>query len=164
MQKWYVVHTQARQEARAELNLRRQGFEAWLPLFRRSRRHARRIDDVLSPLFPRYLFVGLDLSIQPWRTINGTFGVVRLLCNRDTPLVVPEGLVEEIMQRRDESGTIVLSPRRLAVGDSVKVSTGPFADLEGLFQTMSGRDRVVLLIKLLGREVRAKVPLRDLAA
>jgi hypothetical protein len=41
---------------------------------------------------------------------------------------------------------------------------GPFADFEGLFQTMSGRDRVILLINLLGREVRASVPLRGLAA
>jgi transcriptional antiterminator RfaH len=53
MQRWYVVHTQSYQEARAELNLRRQGFEVWLPLSRRRRRHARRIDTVLAPLFPR---------------------------------------------------------------------------------------------------------------
>jgi transcriptional antiterminator RfaH len=164
LKRWYVVHTQARQETRAELNLRGQGFEAWLPVFRRVRRHARRIDHVLAPFFPRYLFVRLDLSIEPWRAINGTFGVIRLLCNRDTPLVVPEGLVEEIMERRDEWGTVLLSPRRLGVGGSVKVATGPFADLEGLFQTMSGRDHVVLLINLLGREVPASVPLSDLAA
>jgi transcriptional antiterminator RfaH len=106
----------------------------------------------------------LDLSVQPRRAINGTFGVIRLLCNGDMPLAVPEGLVEEMMQRRDESGTIVLTPPRFAVGDAVKVTTGPFADLEGLFQTMSGPGRVVLLINLLGREVRARVPLRDLAA
>ena len=164
MKRWYVVHTQSYQESRAELNLRRQGFEVWLPLTRRTRRHARRIDTILAPLFPRYLFVRLDLRSQTWRSINGTFGVVRLLCNGDMPLAVPEGLVEEMMQRRDESGTIVLMPRRFAVGDAVKVTTGPFADLEGLFQTVSGPDRVVLLVNLLGREVRARVPLRDLAA
>ena len=164
MQGWYVVHTQAHQEARAELNLRRQGFAAWLPLFRRARRHARRIDHVLAPLFPRYLFVRLDLSIQPWRAINGTFGVVRLLCNGDTPLAVPDGLVEKIMQRRDGSGTVVLPPRRLAVGEAVRVALGPFADLEGLFQEMAGRDRVVLLFNVLGRKVRASVPLAGLAA
>ena len=164
MKRWYVVHTQTYQEGRAELNLRRQGFEAWLPLYRRVRRHARRIDTVLAPLFPRYLFVRLDLSTQPWHAINGTLGVARLLCNGNTPLAVPKGLVEEILQRRDESGTIVLTPRRLAIGDAIKVTTGPLADLEGLFQNMSGRDRVVLLINLLGRQVRASVPLRELAA
>jgi transcriptional antiterminator RfaH len=87
-----------------------------------------------------------------------------LLCNGETPLALPEGLVEEMMQRRDESGTIVLTPRQFAVGAAVKVGTGPFADLEGLFQTVSGPDRVVLLFSLLGRQVRASVPLRALVA
>jgi transcriptional antiterminator RfaH len=163
MKRWYVVHTQARQEARAEANLRRQGFEAWLPLIRHARRHARRVDSTLAPLFPRYIFVQLDLTRQPWRSINGTFGVVRLLCNGDTPLVVPAGFVEEIMQRCDEAGTIIGPPHPLVVGEPVKVAMGRF-NLEGLFETRSGQDRVVLLIKLLGREVRASVPLKGLAA
>jgi transcriptional antiterminator RfaH len=67
MKRWYVVHTQARQEARAQVNLRRQGFEAWLPVIRRARRDARRVDSTLASLFPRYLFVRLDLTSQPWR-------------------------------------------------------------------------------------------------
>lgn len=161
---WYVVHSQPHQETRAELNLRRQGFEVWLPLFRRARRHARRVDDVLMPFFPGYLFVRLDLSTRPWRAINGTFGVIRLLCNGDTPIAVPEGLVEEIMQRRDSSGTIVFTPHHLRVGEAVSIALGPFAHLEGLFQTMSGRDRVVLLMNMLGRTVRTSVPLREVAA
>jgi transcriptional antiterminator RfaH len=163
MHRWYVVYTQTYQEARAELNLRRQGFEAFLPLVRRRRRHARRIDTVLAPLFPRYLFVQLDVSTQRWRAINGTFGVSRLVCNGDTPLAVPAGLVEEIRERCDKVGTIIGSPRPLVVGESVKVAMGRF-DLGGLFETQSGQDRVVLLIELLGREVRASVPLTGLAA
>jgi len=163
MKRWYVVHTQGRQEGRAEVNLRRQGFEAWLPLIRQTRRHARRLDRVLAPLFPRYLFVQLDLTRQAWRSINGTFGVVRLLCNGDTPLVVPAGLVEKIMRKCDGAGTVVGPLHPLVVGEAVKVAMGRF-DLEGLFETKSGQDRVVLLIKLLGREVRATVPLSGLAA
>ena len=164
MNRWYAVNTQPHQEARADENLRRQGFYSWLPQFRRLRRHARRTDHVLAPLFPGYLFVRLDPEIERWRSINGTFGVVRLLCNGDTPLAVPDGLVEEIMQRRDGSGIVVLPPRRIAVGEAVRIAVGPFADLEGLFQEMSGRDRVVLLFNLLGRKVRASVPLAGLAA
>jgi transcriptional antiterminator RfaH len=164
MKRWYAVNTQPNQEARADENLRRQGFCSWLPRFRRLRRHARRTEFVLSPLFPGYLFVKLDPGTERWRSINGTFGVIRLLCNGDTPLAMPEGLVEEIMQRRDGSGLVALPPRRLAVGNAVRIAAGPFANLEGLFQEMPGRDRVVLLFNLLGRKVRASVPLAVLAA
>ena len=90
--------------------------------------------------------------------------VVRLLCNGDIPLAVPDGLVEEIMRRRDGSGIVVLPPRRVAVGKAVRVAVGAFADLEGLFQEMLGRYRVVLLFNLLGRKVRASVPLAALVA
>ena len=164
MNRWYAVNTQPNQEARADEYLRRQGFHSWLPRFRRLRKHARRIDHVLAPLFPGYLFVRLDPEIEPWRSINGTFGVVRLLCNGETPLAIPEGLVEEIIQHRDGSGLVVLPPRRLGVGTTVRVAVGPFADLEGLFQEMPGRERVVLLFNMLGRKVRASVPLAALAA
>jgi len=164
MKRWYAVSTLPHQEARADLNLRRQGFVSWLPQIRCLRRHSRRTDQVLAPLFPGYLFVSLDTDVERWRSINGTFGVVKLLCRGDTPLPVLEGLVEEIMKRRDDSGLVLLPRRHFAVGEPVKVAAGPFADLEGLYQEMSGRDRVLLLFDLLGRKVRASVPLEGLAA
>lgn len=164
MKRWYVVNTQPNQERRAEENLRRQGFEPWGPHLRTMRRHARRSEAVLVPMFPGYLFVRLDVEADRWRSVNGTFGVIRILCNGDAPIPVPDGLVEGLMARRDEAGVIVLPPRSFAEGEAVRVAAGPFADLEGLFQSMSGRDRVVLLFNLLGRKVRASVPLGELAA
>lgn len=164
MKRWFVVNTLPHQERRAEANLRRQGFETWLPEFRRRRRHARRIDMILAPLFPAYLFVCLDVETERWRSINGTFGVVRLLCDGEVPKAVPAALIDDLMHRRDETGSIVLPSRKFAFGEAVKVAAGAFADLEGLFEEMAGRDRVYLLFNLLGRKVRASVPLAELAA
>ena len=59
---WYVVHTHPRAEAKALLNLDRQGFSCYLPRYLKRRRHARRLETVAAPLFPRYLFVALDLA------------------------------------------------------------------------------------------------------
>jgi transcriptional antiterminator RfaH len=50
---WYVVNKLPPQEAQAESNLLRQGYRIWLPSIRRSRRHARLIETILAPLFPR---------------------------------------------------------------------------------------------------------------
>src|SRR3546814_6737532 len=85
MTRWYVAQTQAQGEERARLNLERQGFRTYLPRYRRERRHARRRDVVKAPLFPGYIFIELDLEQSPWRSINGTFGVTRLVCHADTP-------------------------------------------------------------------------------
>ena len=44
---------------------------------------------VASPLFPRYMFVAIDVAVQRWRSIQSTIGVARLVCNGDHPAEVP---------------------------------------------------------------------------
>ena len=77
--KWYVVMTQPCNEEGALRNLTRQGFDAFLPRRWVTKRRPDRFCTLLEPLFPRYLFVRLDLELQRWRSINGTYGVRRLV-------------------------------------------------------------------------------------
>ena len=78
--RWYVVQSHPHAELRAVAHLQRQGFETYLPRYRKRRRHARRIETVEAPLFPRYLFVSIDLATQRWRAIHSTIGVSHLVC------------------------------------------------------------------------------------
>jgi transcriptional antiterminator RfaH len=71
--RWYVVHIRAQGENRADLNLRRQGFVTYLPRHLRTRRHTRRIETVARPLFPRYLFVAMDIARDRWWAVQSTF-------------------------------------------------------------------------------------------
>ncbi|HUC62930.1 MAG TPA: transcription termination/antitermination NusG family protein [Alphaproteobacteria bacterium] len=158
MKRWYVVHTQAAAEAKARANLMLQRYETFLPCFRKRRRHARKIDTVLAPLFPRYLFVHLDLDSQSWRSINGTFGVVTLVTFDDRPSAVPEGVVESIRARCDGAGIMDLKEPGFARGQALTIEDGPMANLTGLFEKVSSDERVVLLIEMLGRALRVAVP------
>ena len=83
--RWFVAHTHPHAEAKATAHLNRQGFEIYFPRYLKRRRHARRIETVAAPLFPRYLFVAVDLTAQRWRSIYSTVGVTRLVCNGDDP-------------------------------------------------------------------------------
>src|SRR5258706_16252721 len=76
--RWYAVNCLSNREFLASSQLRNQGFRTFLPRRLTTRRHARKFDTVMRPLFPGYLFVQLDLSRDRWRSINGTLGVVRL--------------------------------------------------------------------------------------
>jgi hypothetical protein len=49
----YVAHTQVHGEPKAAADLSRQGFKVYLPGYLRRRRHARRVEIVPGPLFPR---------------------------------------------------------------------------------------------------------------
>jgi transcriptional antiterminator RfaH len=153
--RWYVVQTHGHTEAKALTHLVRQGFTAYLPRYLKRRRHARRIETVAAPLFPRYLFVTVDIMCQRWRSIHSTIGVARLVCNGDDPVPVADEVIETLRAREDEQGFVTLRQRpRFAVGEKVRVLDGVFADCLGLFDGMKDSDRVAVLLDLLGRKVR----------
>jgi transcriptional antiterminator RfaH len=153
--RWYVVQTQVNGEAKAAQNLQRQGFDIYLPRYLKRRRHARRIDFVARPLFPRYMFVAIDIATQRWRSIQSTFGVSRLVCNGDDPAVVPDGVVFALKAREDDKGFVKMDLRpSFAAGDKVRVLAGAFVDNAGLFDGMADHDRVSILLEMLGRKVR----------
>lgn len=164
MKRWYVAQTQQRAEERARINLERQGFHTYLPRYRRERRHARRLDVVRVPLFPGYIFIELEPERAPWRCINGTFGVNHLVCRGAVPAAVPEGIVEELAGRENEEGLINVQLPRFKKGEPLRIVSGALADCLGLFERMADRDRVVLLLDLLGRKVRVEAPQTAVAA
>src|SRR6266700_1202029 len=154
---WHVTHTRAHQEARAAAELAKQGFEVFLPSYVKLVRHARRAAHVAAPLFPGYVFVGFGQEAR-WRAINGTIGVVRLIMSGDSPTPVARGVVEGLMALRDEKGYVPLpqrnAPRR---GEPVRIISGGLADTLGLFEEVRDRDRVAILLDLLGRRVRVLI-------
>jgi transcriptional antiterminator RfaH len=152
---WYVVQTHANGEVRAACNLVRQGFETYLPRYLKRRSHARKIERVPAPLFPRYLFVRMDVATQRWRSVCSTFGVSRLVSNGSFPEPVPARVLNALRAREDAGGYVTLDRRpKFALGEKVRVLTGVFADNLGLFDGMADRDRVAILLDLLGRKVR----------
>jgi len=155
---WYAVHTRPHAEAQALANLERQGYRGYLPRFRTRVTHARRRLVVLRPLFPRYLFVGLDRTAMRWRPILSTFGVAGVVRAGQTPAAIPEPVIAAIRQD-EEAGTFDrVSPRSsLRVGELVRLTVGAFAERIGRLAELDDQDRVVVLLELLGRAVRVRV-------
>jgi len=165
MKRWYVISAQSRGEEKAAHHLQRQGYETYLPRFLKRRSHARKIDWVPAPMFPRYLFVSLDLDCDQWVSIRSTVGVSQIICLGDTPTPVPEGVIEEIMAREDENGLVKLSMgSRFKKGDKVQVIGGAFGEHVGLFDCSDDNQRVFILLNLLGREVKVRLPVEAVSA
>lgn len=153
--RWYVVQTQVNGETKAAQNLLRQGYEIYLPRYLKRRRHARKVDFTAKPLFPRYMFIAIDMASHRWRSIQSTFGVSRLICNGDDPAMVPGGVVHALKAREDDNGFIKLESKpAFAPGDQVRVLAGAFMDSAGLFNGLADHDRVSILLDMLGRKVR----------
>ena len=155
---WYVVQTQPHAERKAVAHLARQDFETYLPRYLKRRRHARRTEMVAAALFPRYVFVSIDLMSQRWRSILSTTGVLRLVCNGNQPAAVPRGVVEALKAREEIDGFLHLHQgAHFRPGDEVRVVEGAFAATLAIVEGITDRERVTILLDLLGRKVRVGV-------
>lgn len=156
--RWYVVQTHVNAEAKAAANLDRQGFAVYLPRYLKRRSHARKVDTVARALFPRYLFVAIDLAAQRWRAIQSTPGVSHLVCWNGQPASVADGVIGAMKSREDEGGFIKFLRRSaFTPGDKVRIVEGAFIDNLALVEGVSDHDRVAVLLDLLGRKVRVLV-------
>ena len=155
--RWYVAQVKPSGFARAEANLDRQGFETFMPLRRKTVRHARQMHDVLRPVFPGYLFIKFGSERSDWRKIDSTFGVSKLIsfeAGRPTP--VPDALMTGLRARCNDNN--VLQPLDdLRAGERLRMLTGAFADFVGEVEEMVTSDRVRLLFELMGQTTRVDV-------
>ena len=154
--RWYAVHTLPQREGTAEAHLLRQGFHVYVPRISTVKRHARRIEKLKIPLFPRYGFVRLDLGRDRWRSINGTTGVTSLVMARDFPAPVPVGVVEALVLAQTNDGVVDFD-WGFRPGDEVCVVSGPFSGALGVLKRLTPTGRVEMLLSLLNVTVRMSV-------
>src|SRR6476660_2861740 len=156
-ERWYVARTLPQRELHAARQLNNQGFRTFVPRYWKNRRHARKVETVSAPLFPRYIFVILDRTRDRWRSINGTLGVDCLLTQGGEPQPVPVGIVESFIHSADSDGNIRFD-FHLREGETIKVLAGPFAELVGHLERLDGNGRVRVLLEILGGKVRVALP------
>ncbi len=155
-ERWYVAHTLPRREMSAQMHLGAQGFRHFLPRRLTTVRHARKLRAIHAPLFPRYLFIILDLERDRWRSVNGTSGVAGLVMAQDRPLAVPCGLVEALISFSDETGALS-SRMDMRPGQRVRLVAGPFADTLGVLDSLDDAGRVGVLLDIMGGGIRVKL-------
>lgn len=155
--RWFAVRSQPRKEVLAELQLQRQGFETFLPRVAKSVRRPAGTMTTLTPFFPGYLFVRLDLGIDRWRSVNGTIGVIGLVQFGDRPTSTPSGLIEDMAARASHAGEVRLEAAPLKRGQAVRFVGGAFDGCIGAFEGKEPEDRVTILLALMSREVRVRV-------
>lgn len=154
---WYLVHTKPRQEQCALENLQWQGYECYFPVMPTEKLRLGKISTVEQPLFPRYLFIrlGQGPSAQSWAPIRSTKGVSRLVTFGNTPAKVDDALIA-LLRGNEES--VQAKPACLFnAGERVRITSGAFIDIEGIYQMTDGDQRVMVLIELMSKPIKISV-------
>lgn len=157
---WYVVRTKPHQEDVAELSLARGGIEVLCPRIQERRLIRRRVQQVVSPLFPGYLFARCSLS--GLRLIRYAKGVRHLVVFGSGPAVMSTEVMEEI-SRRLRGGVVIPQSQTFVHGNVVRIQDGPLRGLEAVFEReLAGQQRAMLLMKMLASQVRVVVDLNSI--
>lgn len=154
---WYLVYTKARQEDVALTNLARQGYSTYLPRCRHMRKRKGRSMPMIEPLFPRYLFIHLDIHTDNWGPIRSTLGVASLVRFGQKPAPVPDALIAFLRSREGGDGLHNWAEPEYRTGDRVRVADGPLEGYEGILLAKTSRERVVVLLDILGKQVRTQL-------
>jgi transcriptional antiterminator RfaH len=156
---WILLQTNWCREYQALENLERLQIETYLPRTTEMRR-AGFHSIHRQPMFPSYIFARMrtDSSIP---AVRGVSGPVRF---GDRFAEVEESIIDAL-RSREIDGLIDLTEEGLSAvrpGAEVKVASGPFADLVGIFQKRTGKERAMILLNVLGGMQRVEMPVRDL--
>ena len=151
---WAAAQLQPQRDQLALHCLKLFGFETYAPRLR-DQRTIRGCKVIKTPLlFPGYVFVLIQLQ---WSRARWSPGVVRLVMDGITPAVVPDAVVTSL-KAREVNGLIELPPPpRFRRGDRVRVLHGPLAGQVGLFAGIKPRERVAVLLTLLGSSRRVEL-------
>lgn len=159
MLRWYLIHTKPSGEALAQVNLQRQGYEVYLPRVLQCVRRRGRWRDCVAPLFPRYLFLRLNEGRQCLAPVRSSLGVTDVVRFGQDYAIVPDAIVQDLHSRADpQTGLHRLAVPPLVTGTPVHIATGAFQGFDAVFERHAGRERVVVLLNLLGQSARVRVP------
>jgi transcriptional antiterminator RfaH len=162
---WFVVRTVNRQETLARYSLQADKVEVYLPVYLHSNHKGETFG---RPLFPNHLFVRLGLGAPGWTSVFSARGVNCVLGCGGRPTPIADRVIRDIKAREAEGFVRMrlaeqAAPCRFKPGDAVSVKKGPFANIEAVFLEVVDKNRVLVLIQLLGESPRiAKADLAQL--
>jgi len=148
---WYLAYTKPRQEDVARINLDQQGFESYLPLFKKFKKTEQGPVSIFEPMFPRYIFFRPGRVGQGISTVRSTKGITTLVRFGFEPAVMDETLLQRIRQLEEDRNRATLQElSNLKMGQTVRLKHTALGGVEGLVQNVSSK-RVAVLLEILGR-------------
>ena len=156
LKKWLIVQIKPNSYDLAIRNLRRQGFETFLPKMKTTIKKENKFISRDVIVFPGYIFVAVDLQDSYWTKINSTYGVSKLLVFNNKPSVIPNDLIL-LLKSRYQENTNLIKEEKLKKGDIIKFNNGPFVDLIARIESLDEKNRIWVLLEVMGQFRRVKI-------
>jgi len=151
---WYALTVKHHHEKLVAQALEGRGFESYLPLYKSFHHSGRRMQTVMLPLWPGFVFCRFDISKRlPVLTIPAVGSIVSI---GRAPAPISHAELESIEQMI-QSDRNVAPHDAVAIGQEVSIERGPLRGLSGTLIESKPNCRLVVSIPLLQRAVSAEV-------
>ena len=156
---WFVIHTYLGYEERAKKNLEQRiksmdsgdVFQVVIPTEEETEVKNGQRREVIKKILPGYVLVQMRMSDQSWNLVRNTPGVTGFVGSGNNPVPLQEEEAEHILkQMMAETPKVKIG---FKLGQSVRVTDGPFTDFVGTVDEIStGKGKVKVLLSLFERE------------
>ena len=157
---WYVLHTYSGYEEAVARNLKQRIesmgmedkiFNVLVPTEKKIKIKSGKRKVVEEKVYPGYVLVEMVVTDDSWYVVRNTPRVTGFVGSGTVPTPVSPEEIKELQKRMG-----VEEPKYkidVSLGDSVKITDGPFKDTDGkVAEIDEERGRVKVLISLFGRE------------
>ncbi|MEW6301912.1 MAG: transcription termination/antitermination NusG family protein [Verrucomicrobiota bacterium] len=158
---WFCIRSQMKREHIAAAHLGQlpavEVFNPQLRLLRSTRRGPKWF---IESLFPNYLFARFTLDAM-LEKVSGTPAVKFVVRFGDLVPEVPDYVIGELRRQLAEMSDVVLTDTPVE-GEEVEIAAGAFAGMKAtVTRVLPGRQRVQILLDILGRSVPAELGLES---
>lgn len=157
---WHIAQLRPNGLSMALRNLERQSVTVFAPTEIRTERRGQKFVTREAQAFPGYLFVQPSPTTGGIRAVNSTRGITKLVSQGSEPAIVADELMEALRMRF--APRVELPAPEFFPGEDVKILDGPLAEFVARVEATAPKDRVYLLIELMGRATRVTVDARQL--
>lgn len=157
---WYLLSTKPRAEFAVEMNLNMRGVQTYLPLTLTSKLTGRPQRQV--PYFNRYVFFRMTPGVDNFYMVSkvpGVASIVKMTPDQKgiyNPTKVNDSLIEQLKASENERGILDVN-HDYKQGDSVRIKSGAFHDIQAIVDAKTSDDRVIVLLNILGGQKRVEL-------
>lgn len=165
MFRWYVVNTYSGHENKVKQNLehrvvslgqQRNVRQVVVPTESVSEMKENQKITVEKRTMPGYVLVNMELNEGSWGVVKGTPGVTGFVGSSNEPVPLTQGEVDRLMHK--EVATAPRTRAQFAIGETVKVISGPLSDFSGeIAEINDDAAKLKVLVSIFGRETPVEV-------
>jgi len=149
---WYVLYTKPKHEKKVNLAFQEMGIASYLPMFKELRTWKDRKRYIEMPLFPSYIFVYLN-NVQEYFKSLDNYGVFYFLRIGKEIARINDEVIIQIHKIVESCVDLEISTHKFVPGRNLVITDGVFSGLNCEIVKYNGRDRILVRINLLERNL-----------